>query len=322
MAMNTVTSDDGLDYFGGPLRPTATPSGVFTQPGAPAGTMTNSAMLGQYQQLLANGVTPEDAINQVVAANNGSAQGSGPVPQATSTSTADAVAALRGGTGSSGSGGGVGGSAAPGGGITNPALYTPFTGTAPGPPAAASWSDYAPNYLPQPTVPQAPAFSYADYALPSLQDAENQPGYQFGVQQGEKALQQSRASQGLLRTGGTLKDILDYGRNAATQNYGNVVAQTEGAYDRNRAGAVQSYNTNYQTQFRDPYLASVAATNQTNADRFAQATTAIGQTNRNNDNSYNAAWQQYLNSEDTFYNNQNAPFSKYLSLAQLGAANA
>ena len=46
----------------------------------------------------------------------------------------------------------------------------------------------------------------------------------------------------MLNSGGTLKDILNYGQNAATQNYQNVVNQD-----------LQAYDTNYQTQYVDPY---------------------------------------------------------------------
>ena len=110
-----------------------------------------------------------------------------------------------------------------------------------------------------PTYTPPPAFSYGDFQAPTLEQAQSQPGYQFGLQQGEQALQQAAAAKGLLRSGGTLKDILNYGQNAATQNYANVFNQNLSQYNTNRAGAVQQYNTNYQTQFQDPYAAVVQA---------------------------------------------------------------
>lgn len=188
-------------------------------------------------------------------------------------------------------------------GLFDPSLYAQFTGKPP---------TYTPPVLPQaPQWKTPPAFSYGDFKAPTLEEAQNQPGYQFGVQQGEQALQQSRAAQGLLRTGGTLKDILNYGQQAATQNYGNVLNQDQGIYNTNRAGAVQAYNTNYQTQYVDPYQAQVLPwqTEAANAQHVA-------------DQSYNNAWNAYTNSEDLFFNNENSRFGKYLSLAQLGAANA
>lgn len=45
------------------------------------------------------------------------------------------------------------------------------------------------------------------------------PSYQFRVQQGLRALQASRAATGMLQTGQGLKDITDYGQQAASQEY-------------------------------------------------------------------------------------------------------
>ena len=161
-----------------------------------------------------------------------------------------------------------GGGAAPpssGQGLTNPSYYAPFTGTQPG--------------FVSPTLPSLPTPPPA-FAAPSLSDAENAPGYQFGLQQGEQALQQSKAAQGLLRTGGTLKDILDYGRNAATQNYNNVYNQ-----------AANTYQTNYSSQYAPQLLQY--QTQAANAQHVADAT-----------NTYNQ--NAYTTAANVFYNNQNS----------------
>lgn len=111
----------------------------------------------------------------------------------------------------------------------------PGTGGAPsgggGYPTRPSSGGYAP-------VPQfhAPVFSYDKFVAPSAADALNEPGYQFRLSEGERALQQSAAGRGNLRTGGTLKDILGYGQNYASQEYQNV-------YNR----ALQNYGTNFNT---------------------------------------------------------------------------
>lgn len=227
-------------------------------------------------------------------------------------------------TGGPGGPGGGGGQTNTGG-IFNPNYYTGFSGgNVPG-----SFSSYLGKYpmpqLPQwqgPAIPQAPAFSYADFKAPTLDEAKNQPGYQFGVDQGLKALQQSRAAQGLLRTGGTLKDIQQYGQNAATQNYGNVLQQDAGIYDRNRANAVGIYNTNYQTQYMDPYKAQFADAQAKYAPQLLQYQTQAADAERQAEFGYNADWAKYLNQQDVFYNNQSQPFQKYLSLANIGAGNA
>ncbi len=116
--------------------------------------------------------------------------------------------------------------------------------------------------------------------------------------------------------------------------------QNKSVYDTNRSGAVQAYNTNYQTQYQDPNNAALlnaqtafqdqlAGNNQALdvaqarfAPQLLQYQTDAQNAQRQAELGYNADWQKYLDSENVFYNNQNAPFSKYLSLAQLGAQNA
>ena len=80
-------------------------------------------------------------------------------------------------------------------------------------------------------MPNAPNFSFEDFRAPSFQDAQNEPGYQFALDQGTKALNASAAARGVLRTGGTLKDIIEYGNKFGEQNYGNVYNRAKQTYD-------------------------------------------------------------------------------------------
>jgi hypothetical protein len=64
--------------------------------------------------------------------------------------------------------------------------------------------------------PGLPGFTPPQFNRPTVQDAFNEPGYQFRLQSGSDALQRSAAAKGLLRTGGTLKSIDEYGQNFAS----------------------------------------------------------------------------------------------------------
>jgi len=94
-----------------------------------------------------------------------------------------------------------------------------------------------------------PEFSYQDFKAPTFDEAYNDPGYQFGMKEGERALEQSASGRGVLRTGGTLKDILNYGRSAAAQQYGSVYDRNYRTYDMNRRNAFENYTTNYNNAF-------------------------------------------------------------------------
>jgi len=126
-------------------------------------------------------------------------------------------------------------------------LLQPYTHTA---------VDYIPPMpgLTLPSFVKPPAFSYQNFNLPSWQDVQaNDPGYAFRLNEGENQLANSAAAQGLLRSGGTLKDFLKYGQDYASNEYQAGVGRAFQTYSTNRQNALDTYNTNYKTQYVDPY---------------------------------------------------------------------
>lgn len=105
-----------------------------------------------------------------------------------------------------------------------------------------------PNYR-IPKVPQfqGPAFKWDEsFAAPSWESIGNDPGYQFRLNQGQRALEASAAGRGVLRTGGTLKDILGYGQSLASQEYQNVFDRALTGYNTRFGTAKDSYDRNYK----------------------------------------------------------------------------
>ena len=60
---------------------------------------------------------------------------------------------------------------------------------------------------------------YTPFGMPQF---EADPGYQFRMSEGLKALERSAASRGILQSGGTLKDITRFGQDVASQEYQNA----------------------------------------------------------------------------------------------------
>ncbi len=215
-----------------------------------------------------------------------------------------------GGGGSGGSGGGSGG----GGGVNvqmpNAPSYNAFQGPAPYTPSS-TWNQQfqAPSQTPTPqSLSYNPATAPSGYnynnfqsptafQAPTAAQAAAQPGYQFALQQGLGAIQNSAAAQGTLGSGNTLKGIDDYASQAATQNYSNVLAQQQGIYQQNlgnsfqanqanNAGQLGAYSTNAQTglQYNQANNQGTnAALQQNNANalaaqgqQFGQAATGYG----------------------------------------------
>lgn len=69
----------------------------------------------------------------------------------------------------------------------------------------------------------------------SGQDIYNDPSYQFRLQQGQDSIQSGAAAQGGLLSGATQKALLNYGQDAASQEFGN-------AYNRFNADQTNQYN--------------------------------------------------------------------------------
>ncbi len=65
----------------------------------------------------------------------------------------------------------------------------------------------------------ASAPTYTPFGMAQFQA---DPGYQFRMAEGMKALERSAASRGILQSGGTLKDITRFGQDTASQEYQNA----------------------------------------------------------------------------------------------------
>lgn len=85
------------------------------------------------------------------------------------------------------------------------------------------------------------------YHGPSDADLRADPGYQFRVSEGQKALERSAAGKGLLLSGGQLKDLTRFGQQQGAQEYGEAYARgyAQNADLNNRN--LQAYQTNFGT---------------------------------------------------------------------------
>jgi hypothetical protein len=73
------------------------------------------------------------------------------------------------------------------------------------------------------------------FTPPTLSTAEQYPGYQFQLQQGEGALQNSAAAKGDLVSGNDLEAQQQYGQGLAQSDYNNVYNQSFNTFETNQA---------------------------------------------------------------------------------------
>ena len=98
-----------------------------------------------------------------------------------------------------------------------------------------------------PELPTIDPFSFEEYTPTTGEHVFSDPSFGFRKDIGEKALMNSRAAQGLLRTGGTLKDLLGYNQNFASQEFGNVDARRSKDYGMRRGNALENWRVNADT---------------------------------------------------------------------------
>lgn len=125
------------------------------------------------------------------------------------------------------------------------------------------------------------------FQAPTAATEQNDPGYQFRLQQGEKALQNSAAAQGNLLTGNTAAGINAYGQDYASNEYGNVYNRALGQYQQN----YNIFQQNQANQFNR--LASLAGMGQTAVGQLNSAGSNAGS---NIGNTYMQGSQQIGNS--------------------------
>lgn len=102
------------------------------------------------------------------------------------------------------------------------------------------------NYLAQLLQPGgALTQGYGSFTAPTAQQAQNQPGYQFQLQQGLNALQNSAAASGGLLSTGTAKNLENYAQGVASTNYNNVYNQALQAYQTNASNYYTGQNNLY-----------------------------------------------------------------------------
>jgi hypothetical protein len=102
------------------------------------------------------------------------------------------------------------------------------------------------------------------FTAPTSVTEQNDPGYQFRLDQGMKALQNSAAAKGGLLSGNTATALNNWVQNDASNEYGNVYNRAFGEFQQR----YNIYNQNQNTQYNR--LAALSGTGQTTATTLGQ----------------------------------------------------
>jgi hypothetical protein len=109
------------------------------------------------------------------------------------------------------------------------------------------------------------AFSYAAFEAPAPFEAPTgeevlaaDPGYQFRLSEGLRALENRAAQRGTLRSGATLQALMDYGQDTASQEYDKAYNRASQDYERAWRNRLQDYQTN-RANLADAYATNLGA---------------------------------------------------------------
>jgi hypothetical protein len=78
-----------------------------------------------------------------------------------------------------------------------------------------------------------------------MADFQKDPGYQFRMDEGLKAIDRSAAARGSLNSGATLKALTNYGQNLASSEYNNAYNR----FNNDFSNAADRYDTNYNNAY-------------------------------------------------------------------------
>lgn len=156
-----------------------------------------------------------------------------------------------------------------------PSTITPGTPAAAPPPPFGAQSNNPLITGGSPTPIQNTPYSQwsQPFQAPTLQQAENYPGYQFQLQQGEQALANQASASGELGDSNYGRALTNYAENAATQDYGQVYNQALGQYQQN----YNIFENNQNQQFNR--LASLAGIGQTSTNQLGGSLGQAANTN-------------------------------------------
>ena len=91
---------------------------------------------------------------------------------------------------------------------------------------------------------EAAPFAYEDFQGPTAENFTADPGYEFARKEGLRAMENAASSEGLLRSSGTLKGMMEYGTGLASQEFGNVYNRARDTWQANRGNAAENYDRN------------------------------------------------------------------------------
>ena len=197
----------------------------------------------------------------------------------------------------------------------------------------------------------APEYESPDpFVAPTMADVMQRPGYKFGLEQGQIALENSAASRGMLRHGNTMREMLKYGSDYATTKYGDSynrmigewkTMQDEGRYshEQDYTGALDEFKSQvderryaYDAAYRaavDEHLSALGERRYDHEQGYTRAKSLrdeeaereavnAGLVRGDYQNEYDQSVDRWTLARNTYWQNQDNAFDRTRWKAELG----
>ena len=139
-------------------------------------------------------------------------------------------------------------------------------------------------------------------------DLFEDPGYQFRLAEGNKAIQRSAAARGFLQSGRTLKDLGRWSQGLAAQEYGDAYGRALGEFGLSRRQSLDAYN-----QALERWTLGQGQT----YGAYDRALQNWGLQYGMTGDAYNRAWSEYQNRRQEWEANRRLRYQTFLQTQQL-----
>lgn len=102
----------------------------------------------------------------------------------------------------------------------------------------APWRSFGESFIPN-------LRDMKQFRAPSMDDVKSRPGYQFRMDQGTRALDNSAIAKGGLLSGNHLRDVMSFGQDYGSSEYDKEYSRAQGEYQNELARLMQFANLGY-----------------------------------------------------------------------------
>ena len=150
-----------------------------------------------------------------------------------------------------------------------------------------------------PDRPEFTDFTHDKFQAPTLEEARRDPGFEFRMKEGLRALENSGAAKGMSRSGQQAKGLMGWAGDLADTTYGNVYGRAKDVYGMNY-GLAKDIHQDQRRNLVDAYGMERQEARDVFAPKMQAWPMQYQMAGLDRDQEYDRAWQEYENRKRLF----------------------